>query len=55
MKGCTEETGFLQLAQMHLGIGHLVFYILQLIIQFWLLLFMFSVFPMVLSFLWIQS
>lgn len=31
MKGCTEETGFLQLPQLHLGIGHLVFYILQLI------------------------
>ena len=47
VEGCIKDVGFLQLVQLHLGITHLVFYTLQLIIQFQLLSFKFTVFPLI--------
>lgn len=47
VKSCIKDVGFLQLVQLHLGITHLVFYALQLIIQLQLLSLKFTVFPLI--------
>lgn len=47
VEGCIEDIGFLQLVQLHLGVAHLVFHALQLIVQLQLLSLEFTVLPLV--------
>lgn len=47
VKGRVKDIGFLQLVQLHLGITHLVFHTLQLIIQLQLLSLEFTIFPLI--------
>lgn len=47
VEGCIKDVGFLQLVQLHLGVTHLVFHTLQLIVQLQLLSLKFTVFPLI--------
>ncbi|KAL0597695.1 Cyclin N-terminal domain-containing protein 1 [Plecturocebus cupreus] len=55
VEGRIKDVGFLQLVQLHLGITHLVFDALQLIIQLQLLSFKFTVFSLIPRGEWVKS